>query len=335
MLDFGAEQAISGIMEKIYITVEKRRYGERFADFSVFLPTGSLFTEYRFSYLCRDANPALDYGYDTGDSTNCELYRINEAYIAERVGENFLRRFRVLQGGEISFALREFGASDFVGGIHGDERIGELSLFADGAEIPLDREGVYSCESARFCEDTYINRCNTPDEVILFHRQKYDFSGREIRLSQSLEWLRDSLAIDRAFTPMLTVQRRYAEDNERTLTDTIEFYGEGGALTAAFDTSPYGTSPDPTLPRRLGEGTHAATVKVYGKESGLCAHARILAVGGSLSLSDVRCHVWPRFNDSLDSKIYFSVYSGDAPVPRGTVWTLEIKYGVEYATKEK
>lgn len=324
-------------MKQIHITVGRCREGEALADFSVMLPMESgYFTEYRFSYLKHGANPTLSFDKDIGGSTNCELYRICGAYVTALENGEFARRFRVLQGGEVSFALREVGAADFVGGIHGDENMTDACLYADGVKIPLDKEGHYCCSAAELDEASYINRCNTPEQRILLHKQKYTFSNGEIILSQYLEWLSEPRAIDRAFTPMLTVQRRCAEDSSRILTDTVEFYSyEKSEPFAVFDTSAYGTVPNPALPPRLGVGSRATGAAVYGKNSGLRAEVCILGVGGELDTDDVAAHIWLRYGESLDSKIYFNVHSDEKTVRRGTVWELNIKYRIEYLPSEE
>ena len=322
------------MMKDIRIVVKSPREGEHFSDFSVILPTvGGYSVEYRFSYVLTPSNESLSFGYDTAGTTNADIYRINCAFVGRWEDGGFRRDFRVLQGGEISFAIREVGAADFVGGIHGDERMETAFLLLDGCEIPLDRAGSYVAGTAELCQVSYINRCNTPSEKIILHRQKYSFSGGELKLSQYVEWIGEPREIAYAFTPMLTVQRRYAECPERVLTDTVELYGYGkDEPLAVFDTTPYGTEPKPEHPTRLGVGSAATRAVVFGS-SGLRAEAAMLSVGGALEPSDVRAHIWLRYGNNLDSKVYFNINSDEKRVGVGTVWQLNIKYKIEYEPK--
>ena len=318
-------------MKDIHIVVSSRRPGERFSDFSVILPTAMGYSvEYRFSYVLTPPNESLSFGYDTGGTTNADIYRINGAFVGRWEDGGFSRAFRALQGGEISFAIREDGAADFVGGIHGDECMIAASLFADGCEIPLDSMGSYTAGAVELYEESYINRCNTPSEKIIFHKQKYSFSGGTLTLSQHIEWIGEPREIAFAFSPMLTVQRRAAEDSARVLTDTIELYAYGNdEPLGVFDTTPYGVEPSPDLPTRLGVGCAATRAIALGK-SGLRAEVAIRATGGELSPADVRSRIWPRYGTSLDSKIYFNICPKEKPPRVGTVWLEEIEYKIDF-----
>ena len=319
-------------MNEICIIVKACRPGESFADFSVIMPTlGGYSVEYRFAYLKNPENPELRFDYDIGGSTNCELYRPKTAYVGRLLPEGFEPSFRVLQGGEVSFAMRELGAADFVGGIHGDENMSEAALFAGGKQIPLDTPGRYTCHTAELRELSYINRCNTPSEKIILHRQRYSFDAEGIKLSQYLEWIAEPRTVERAYTPMLTVQRRSFENPERVLTDTVELYSDiSSGPSYVYDTTPFGTTPDPSLPRRLGIGSHATAARVYGKDSGLTVEAVITEMRGDADPALVDTLIWPRYGRDLDSKVYFNLYSDKKEVHIGTVWDLDISYKIKY-----
>lgn len=318
-------------MDKIYLSVGTPRAGERFADFSVIYATGGgKYVKYAFGYLVREANAENSFSHDVGGSVNCELFRVEGAWLGTLSGESFTEELRLLATGEISFALRELGASDFVGGIHGDEHLTAVELFADGECISLDKPGFYVCRELTLSQVSVINRCNTPSEKIILHKQKYCFEKSELRLSQHIEWIAEPLRIDRAFVPMLTIARLDSRHTDRVITDTVELYGASGELIAAADTSVYGTEKSAELPRSLLLGTPASRAFAYGRESGISAEVAIVSCGGDFELGDTVAHIWPRFLPNLDNKIYFNVYNAEKQVHTGTVWGMDVVYRLNY-----
>lgn len=310
----------------VYVRVAARRAGEEYADLSLLLPAGSgLFTEYRFAYVARPVNPALDYAGGANDPANCRFYRIREAYLGTLSCEGLADARRILQGGEIGLAIRERGSGDFVGGFHGDEQILSVTLLGDGEEIALDAPSFGAYREVRFLETSRIDRCNTPSEPLCLHGQVYTAAGDTLSLAQRVEWIADAHPLDAAFMPMLTVQRLDPQSRAHRLTDTLTFYDEAGLTVAALDTTPYAEAPAEGQASTLLKGTAAVRVAATGRESGLCIEAGIAHRAGSPLAGNTRVSVWPRYGNDLDSKVYFDVAAGRSP-KAGEVWEADVFY---------
>lgn len=316
----------SEVRGMVYVKVAARRKGEAYADFSLFVPAGGeLFTEYRFAYAEHPINPALDYAGGTNDPANCRFYRICEAYLGTLLGEDLANARRVLQSGEIGFALREAGAGDFVGGFHGDEQLLAVALFGDGEEISLGEPSFGAYREVRFSETSRIDRCNTPTEPLCLHGQVYTVTGDTVSLAQRVEWIGDARPLDAAFMPMLTVQRLDPQDPTRRVTDTLTFFNEAGDAVATLDTTPYGQAPAEGQPSTLLRGTAAVRVRATGRESGIGIEAGITHRAESPLAQNTRISVWERYGRDLDSKVYFDIAAAKAP-KAGEVWEADVFY---------
>ena len=311
----------------LYLRVLPPKPGCGLGDVYVYLPTGDgRFTEVRFAYTHFAPMPSLSFADRRYNTNNCELYRISEAYIGRLEGETFTPDFRALQSGEVSLALREEGAGDFVGGCHGDERFTLARFIADGREIPLDTPSFTSCRTVDVHEDSVINRCHTPNYPLCLHRQRYRIEGDTIRLSQYVEWLNDARLVTSAYMPMLTAQRLDPADPSRRITDTAVFFDRpGGSPVATVDTTPYGATPTEGLEANLLVGTAAEAVRIFGKETGLVAETGLSLPEDSPLKGRIRIRLWLRYGNELDSKAYFDVAGGTYP-KRGDVWQAEIYY---------
>lgn len=318
-------------MNKKFLKVFSQKSGMKYSDFYVYLPAGAEhYAEYRFVYMNNPIKTALEYSGGPNDPSNCEFFRIREAYIGRLQGDVFLPEFRALQGGEVGFAFCEKGAGDFCGGFHGDEVMENSSLFADGVNIPLDESRFCSFEKLEFIEDSYLYRCNTPLDRLVYHKQKYSVSEDRLELSQYIEWINDAHPLVAAYTPMLTVQRLDPADTSIVLTDTVDFYdNEGGELVNSFDTSEYGSTLDGKFSESVCKDTHSTSVRVYGKNSGFCAEAGYSVVDGSIPVEQIETHLCIRFAKCLDNKIYFNIGKGTAP-KAGTIWESNIYYKLTY-----
>ena len=312
------------------------KQGQKYSSFNLYLPLEreDHFAEYRFEYNINPPDESLGYGEGPNNPANREFYRINKAYVTKKVGEGyeFVPVFRALQGGEIGLALREVGAGDFVGGVHGDEVFTDLSLTLDGKEIPLCGEFFESFESFEFFERSEIFRCNTPAEKIILHTQRYSVLGDTLKLYQDIEWIADGRELQKVYTPMLTAQRLDPDNNERILTDTVEFFSPEGCLVAEFDTTAYGADGGGKSWDMACEESFATSARVYGKgcNSGFSAEAGYRVLDGSIPDSQISASLCIRYMKSaLDNKIYFCIAEGFAPTA-GTRWSLDIYYRLSY-----
>ena len=313
----------------IYLEVSERRTGEPYADFNLYLPTGQdRFVQYRFVYVDRPQNPALTYEGGANDAANSRLYRVREAYVGRLTEGCFSPDYRILQGGEIGFAMQERGAGDFVGGFHGDEVAQDIRLLGDGAAIRLDAPSFGAYTEVVFVHDSVICRCNTPSVPLCLHHACYTARGSELTLAHRIEFVADANTLVAAFMPMVTVERLDPANPSFRPTDLLSFYEcEGGALVATLDTTPYGLTQIEGVPYSFLRGTAAAAVVASGRESGITVASGLRLPEGSPLLGRVHVSVWIRYGQDLDSKVYFDVGGGTAPLC-GTVWESEAYYRI-------
>ncbi|MBQ2718824.1 MAG: hypothetical protein IJF73_02020 [Clostridia bacterium] len=314
---------------QLFVEVLPTKPGRRLPDVYAYLPAGRGYhVQYRFVYTYFPPRPELGYSDRRKNTDNADFYRLSEAYVGTLEGESFTPAFRALQSGEVSLALREDGAGDFVGGCHGDERAEAIAFLLDGSPLYLETPAFYACRELMLRQDTLINRCHTPDYPLCRHRQVYRLTGDTVNLSQYVEWVNDAHLVTSAFMPMMTVQRLDPENTDRRLTNTAEFFARvGGERVAVFDTTPYGPTPPEGLPTMVLEGTHAHAVRLSGRESGLTCECGITFPEGSPLSDRVRCRLWLRFARDLDSKAYFDIGGGTTPTA-GTVWEGEVYYRI-------
>lgn len=320
--------------QKAYIRIYEPEDGLPYGDFSLFLPAGELYAEYRFVYEQNPPKPELPFNKGPNDPANRSFYRIKTAWIVRQDGEWFVPVFRALQSGEIGLALREQGAGDFVGGLHGDENLTAVSLWLGDRELPLNQPFFGCADGFRFVQSSKINRCNTPDVLLALHDQTYTLDGNTLRLAQSVKWVNDALPIQSAFMPMLTVQRLDPDNTSIIRTDTVELYAPDGTLAGSFDTSPYGTEGNPNAKgdNTIGvlRDTFATSAKVYAKNGGLCVEGGYTVLDNSIPQEQISTNLLIRFMPhTMDNKVYFRIWQGDGLVA-GTHWKSDVFYRITY-----
>lgn len=318
-----------------YIQILPKCDGHAYSSFYIYLPAGAnYYTQYCFYYLYKPADSTLSFSDSLNSQANSSFYRIQSAYIGTLSKQSFSPLFRALQEGELGFAFREIGAGDFSGGIHGDEILQSVSLIADSSPLALDRPTFLRFQNLTFSQTSNIYRCNTPNSKLVLHKQLYSISSRGIKLSQHIEWVADARTLQAAYSPMLTAQRLDPNRPSTILTDTVEFYTHpDGNLVAVIDTSDYGSSRPSGKPDHIYTDVPATAVKVYGKASGLTAETGFHIVDHSIAKEQISSHLWVRFGNSLDNKIYFNISANKTP-KAGTVWKSNIYYRLTYTAKQ-
>ena len=321
-----------------YIQIFSPAEGKGYASFDLYLPAsgdGRYYTCYHFLFEENPIKPALSYAEGPNDPANRRFYRIRTAHVVRVDGDALTPDgvsvcFRALQGGEIGLAFRENGAGDFVGGLHGDEVLTAVSLALDGREVTLDAPYFGSFETLCFYEQSHIYRCNTPATRLILHTPRYTVSENTLCLSQRVEWLADARVLHAAYMPMLTAQRLDPAEPSRILSDTVEFYGDDGALVRTFDTTPYGTENGGKQWDNACANTPASRVKVYGRTSGFSAETGYTVKGNSIPAEQRKTSLCIRYmKGAFDNKIYFDIGGGTAPTA-GTVWESDVFYRLAY-----
>ncbi len=318
-----------------YLRILPKEEGRERASFDLYLPAseeGKVYTLYHFAYEVNERKPSLAYGEGPNDPANRCHYRIRTAEIVKREGDAFRPICDALRGGEVGLAIHEEGAGDYVGGLHGDEVLSEVTLSVGGRALPLDGDFCGEARGFTFSEVSIIYRCNTPTQPIARHTATYTVDRGRLLLSAELTWLTEAKAPVTAFMPMLTAPRIDMKDPLHILTDTVELYDEGGELLAAFDTTPYGAEPTEGLTTHLGQGTQATSARIYKKDGGLSVFGGYTCPDGSIPKAQRASNVWIRFGGAKDSKVYFEIGAGAHPT-EGTVWRSHIVYEITYKEK--
>lgn len=91
--------------------------------------------------------------------------------------------------------VEERGASDFIGGYHGDETNTMLSVMIDGKEINLSSDfSVTDCEEIFIVNKSIVNSCNAPTnqlftryKVSTWNKDKYTIRNRWIALKDNID----------------------------------------------------------------------------------------------------------------------------------------------------
>lgn len=111
------------------------------------------------------------------DSINMHQWRVQKTYLVDN-GFNVLFDFDGHT--EWEGAIRENGASDFMGGYHGDENNVFLSVLIDGVEIDIHGEDFEKQvkNEVRIVNKSLLNRCDTPNDNV-FERYKVNIWNKE------------------------------------------------------------------------------------------------------------------------------------------------------------
>lgn len=311
-----------------YLEVLSPENGKEYASFNVYLPAsadGAYYTRYRFLFEENPVKPELTYETGCNDPANRRFYRIRTADMVKREGEKFVTLFRVLSGGEIGFAIKEEGAGDFVGGFHGDEVLTKVALTVDGKSMPLDKPYLGAFSALSFYEQSYIFRCNTPNEKIMLHTQTYTVDEDCLLLDQNIEWIADGRKLHSGFSPMLTAQRLDPDKTNEILSDTVMFYDKNDNLLATFDTTAYANGQDGGY-HEVGKATKSRSFK---KDGGLVMETGYTVRDGSIPDEQISAKLWIR---GADNKSYFEI-TGKTTPKKGTAWRSDIFYRVTYQPK--
>lgn len=330
----------------IFVEVFAPKYeAHPYSSFNVYVqtthPSGRYFIRYNFVYEYDAHDTSLTWftGANTGAHTS--NYRINTAQIVEKIGaQTFLDVYEILQGGEISLAIKEYDpdgkamAGDFVGGYHGDENLTSVSLVLDGSrEVSLlgGTAGFYNCTTVDFKQESVINRCHTPDEPVMNHIQHYLVDTNGVKLLQQVEWLVDDFTTSsgQTYLQMFTPYRTNPQNKSDYLTTLLNLLDEDGNVISGLsnvDLTDERFNGDSSVD--LDKSSDARYAEYFGDEKGIYAKAGFQFVDKSCRLYTASVSV--RTNG--DSKWYPS-FGGVTP-SKGDVWTINSTYYVDYNPAE-
>ncbi len=203
---------------------------------------------------------------------NADLWRLSACYEStyDPETEVFTRGNTILNGGELECAIKESGAADYIGGVHGDEKLTAMHFWADGKPVSLASAATIICREVQFNQVATLYRCNTTTAEVVATHVKDVSIYREggsliIRPRQYVDWTQ-SLVIQAAMMPMLPIKRLVNDTSGAQVTDTAMRL----PLNTPEDVSVDGFTPIVTvgsLPK----------AKIWGATSGISAEVEVFA----------------------------------------------------------
>ena len=323
-----------------------------YGSFRVYVQTSDPSGEY---YVCYNFN----YKYSTDVSkfagntcTNISNYRIDGATLYRVQMESGKMKkttvYSVLGGGEVSFAIMGYahqdhiveaakssvaedgGASDFIGGFHGDEWIKNVTLLADGVKVDLQskEKTLFACSTVTFEQTTTMYAWATATSAtdhglpVAEHYQNIVMDSTGVSHKQTVEWLRGDFRIKKGYMPMFTMMRggfgnRYI--------DTMRMYDANGNLLGE-----YKMDPEVKIEKQTGvlKNSSAAAIE-YSGSGGVSARVEFRLMNDQARFYDT--YVALRVGTNPDNKLYVPITSANNGTPReGELWDVETKYLIDY-----
>lgn len=235
------EQVISAIPEETtktckvqYVTPSMSYSSEQL---NIYIPQKTGYVLYKFTRT-------------TIASINADVWRIDQI---ESVSDDFSLRFPITYGGEIEFALRLQGRSDFSGGrAHGDEVVTEVEFWVDGAVLsPESLTTLTDFTVLKCCEVTNVYDPNDSTTIVATHGREYVFDENGFNLSQTLEWVA-VVPVTQLYMAMYTPRKTY---DDLVVTDKAIFDTDFAVFT-------------PTNPVTSTNFSGAKSVMLYSSASG-------------------------------------------------------------------
>ena len=343
-------------MKQLILEILPKADGCAFAPFAVYVPTsapdGAHYVKYNFTFKHSDVRDV----YTPNSNSNVSLYRIREAHLVRvcevsdtGVAQELL--CEVLQKGELSLAIREDlpstahlaptakpiergGArysADFIGGIHGDERLVDVALSADGRAMDLTAAGPRTayCNALCFCQSATLYRWGTSREgydgdPVAEHTQRITVDANGLQNRQGVRWLCSDFHTreNATFLQMFTMKREWqgAPVCERFET----FDADGKPLGSAALTLPVTEECHQCLPSPA-----TRSVRYGSATSGISAEVSFSILGDSLRADKTWIHVRV---PQADNKFYASFSSPKhGRVPQcGELWELMLHAHIDY-----
>ena len=310
-----------------------------YEDFFVYVktsdPSGKYYIRYNFiyEYSTQVLNKA-------NSTDNIDAFRVKGAYLVEitKVTETdvtYNKIMDVLHQGEISFAAKENGAADFVGGYHGDDNMISFKLKADGVEYtPGEADIAVVCSTVEIFQEAIINRCSQPDVPVIVHTQDYTIDAAGAKTDKSIKWLVDDFnmsgAQSYAYLQMFTVFRAACEDiMVLDGNGNNPFATEGANILEDTDVKVVEENASYADKRVLGSKNNRV-LKYSSDKTGVSAEIGFEIVDNSCSVRSAEVQL--RYGDAKDNKWYvgFANSDGSTTSVKGNVWKLNTYFDIDY-----
>ena len=298
-----------------------------YEDFFVYVktsdPSGKYYTRYNFIY---EYNTEIKNKADSTD--NIDAFRVKEANLVEITGVtdtevSYTKIANVLQSGEVSLAVKESGAADYVGGFHGDDHMTAFKLMADGVEYtPGEADIAVVCSTVEIFQEDIINRCSQPDVPVMLHTQNYTIDATGVKDDKSVEWLVSDFHIREAFLQMFTL---YRTSNGKTVCETVSTYNGNGKLLGSETVD---LSVNVTSRYDILRSNHIREVKYTSATSGVSAVVGFDIVDDSVALKHGYISVRPQKDNKWYAK--FQSPTNESTPVKGEVWKLNTYFDIDY-----
>ena len=297
-----------------------------YEDFFVYVrtsdPSGKYYIRYNFIY-----EYSTEIRGDKGNTTdNVDAFRVKTASLVE-ITEVTLTDIKyntvcqVLQQGEISLAIKESGAVDFVGGYHGDDHMTSFVLSADGKEyVPGEENRIVECSYITIFQEATITRCGAPDTDVMIHTQNNIIDSTGVKNNKSVEWLVDDFKVDKGYLQMFTL---YRTSGDKTVCETVSTYDAEGKLLGSETVNGTITDPYTVLSSNKIKEVHytSATSGVSAFIGYDILDNSVVLKNGSISIRQYNDNKWyPNFRSPIN---------GDTPKV-GEVWKIVSYFDIDY-----
>jgi hypothetical protein len=252
------------------------------------------------------------------NSSNYDIWNLNGANEYKRNDEDkFMHTANVVTTGEWELAIKEEGATDFVGGlVHGDEITKEYKLEVDGQEESVESLYKGNVNEVKFSTVSDLFRDNTitsEPEKIGVHLKEYTFNKGGLTLKQEVTFT-EELTLRRSYLTMLPILRKSEGVTGDQITDTV---------ITNYDNVEYDVSnEDFSIPEITH--TEASKAVISGQRSGITATVNILNKEPSSIPTNFLLS-----NSEYYNKVYFGFNQDWHEVKMGEVWEQTTHYQID------
>lgn len=174
---------------------------------------------------------------DPTSKRNSDVWRLSTVDLYDYTNGVFCKRSEesLVIAGEWECAIREKGASDFMGGnAHGDENFTHFTALLDGRPLYLKEDFIAEGKQLDMICVSFLNRVDHPDQILVKHVKKYTITEEQIMFEQSFHFLEEICAQD-IYIGMFPVNRTYTSFAWRTGQVGIEeIYEDDHATTHTY-----------------------------------------------------------------------------------------------------
>ena len=134
-----------------------------------------------YIYLTMNSKVSYTLRHRVDDSIKVDTWLIQSGSVAGNL---------LWQGTDIEAPIKEVGAADFVGGIHGDETMQDVIILADGVILDLDQDYELDFNKLTVFVTSTLYHCNTTNPAFTRYK-KLEFEGGELIVSNRMICLSD------------------------------------------------------------------------------------------------------------------------------------------------